>query len=120
MAKVLIVDDSPTIVALLKKGLESDKCKIITSDNGIDALTLARKEMPDLMLLDLMLPKMDGFHVCTMIKKDEKLKQIKVIMLTGRQDSDSKNLGLECGADKFITKDTDPLKIIEAANSMLS
>lgn len=119
MSKILIVDDSPTIIAMLKKGLESSKSTILTADNGIDALTLVRKEIPDLIILDLMLPKLDGFHVCAMLKKDEKLKKIKVLMLTGRTDKGSKDMGLECGADKYVTKDAGIQEIIEVANKLL-
>jgi two-component system, OmpR family, alkaline phosphatase synthesis response regulator PhoP len=120
MPKILIVDDSPTIVQLLKKGLEHDKNTILTTDNGIDALTLARKEIPDLIILDLMLPKLDGFHVCTMLKKDTSLNKIKVLVLTGRTDKGSENLGIECGADKYITKDKGPQEIIDIAMQLLS
>lgn len=119
MHKILIVDDSPTIVAMLRSALESGDNEILTADNGVDALIVARKEIPDLIILDLMLPKLDGFHVCTMIKKDASLKKIKVLMLTGRADEESKGLGLKCGADKYITKDLGPQAIIANAKSML-
>lgn len=120
MAKILIVDDSPTIVQMLKNGLEEGGNTILTADNGVDALVICRKEMPDLVILDLMLPKLDGFHVCAMLKKETKLKNIKVLMLTGRVDSGSKNLGLECGADKYVTKETGPQEIIATAKGMFS
>lgn len=120
MAKILIVDDSPTIVKMLEGGLSGQGNTVLSADNGVDALALARREKPDLMILDLMLPKLDGFHVCTMLKKDEKLKKIKVLMLTGRADTGSKNLGLECGADKYITKDVGPEDIVSAANNLLA
>ncbi len=120
MPKILIVDDSPTIVQMLTKGLEDSENTILTANNGVDALTVARKEIPDLIILDLMLPQLDGFHVCAMVKKDVKLKKIKVLMLTGRKDDSSKNLGLECGADKYVTKETDPREIINTAKSMLA
>lgn len=120
MPKILIVDDSPTIVQMLTKGLASSKNTILTTDNGVDALAICRKEIPDLVILDLMLPKLDGFHVCAMLKKEEKLKKIKVLMLTGRVDAGSKNLGLECGADKYITKETGPEDIINTAKGLLS
>lgn len=120
MPKILIVDDSPTIVQMLSRGLESGENTILTADNGVDALAVARKEIPDLMILDLMLPQLDGFHVCAMIKKDLKLKKIKVLMLTGRKDDSSKALGLECGADKYVTKETDPQQIVDTAKSLLA
>lgn len=119
MPKILIVDDSPTIVEMLRKGLGSGTNTILSADNGVDALTIARKESPDLLILDLMLPQLDGYHVCTMLKKDAKLKKIKVLMLTGRIDPGSKDLGLECGADKYITKETEPQVIIDTAKSLL-
>ncbi len=120
MPKILIVDDSPTIVQMLTSGLSSSENTILSADNGVDALTIARKEMPDLIILDLMLPQLDGFHVCAMLKKDTNLKKIKVLMLTGRVDPGSKNLGLECGADKYTTKESDPRSIIDTAKSLLA
>jgi two-component system alkaline phosphatase synthesis response regulator PhoP len=120
MPKILIVDDSPTIVQMLSKGLSSYANTILSANNGVDALTIARKESPDLLILDVMLPQLDGYHVCTMLKKDAKLKKIKVLMLTGRMDAGSKEMALECGADKYVTKETEPQAIIDAAKSLLS
>ncbi|PIQ89340.1 MAG: two-component system response regulator [Candidatus Omnitrophica bacterium CG11_big_fil_rev_8_21_14_0_20_42_13] len=119
MLKILIVDDSPTIVQVLKNGLEDKGRQIITSNNGADALNIVRKEKPSLVILDLMLPKLDGFHVCTMIKKDASLSSTKVLMLTGRADKESEETGLKCGADKFITKNVNPQEIISAAEDLI-
>lgn len=106
--KILITEDSPTILAMAKDVLESSGYSVICAVDGQEALNLARKECPDLIILDLMLPKLDGYKVCRMLKFDEKYKQIPIIIFTARtQESDIK-LGKEVGADAYLTKPFEP------------
>jgi two-component system, OmpR family, alkaline phosphatase synthesis response regulator PhoP len=102
--KILIVDDEENIVELIKFNLEKNGYKVLTAVNGIDGLKLAKIEVPQLILLDLMLPGMDGYDVCKEIRKDNSISTIPVIMLTAKGDEFDKILGLELGADDYMTK----------------
>lgn len=102
--KILVVDDEDHIVELISYNLINSGYKVITANNGIDAVKIAREEKPDLMLLDLMLPGLDGFDVCKSIRNDNETKDISVIMLTAKGEELDKILGLELGADDYITK----------------
>ncbi|MCK5706326.1 MAG: response regulator [Candidatus Aureabacteria bacterium] len=119
MAKILIVDDSPTIIDLLKTVLASHDHEVMTANDGITGLNLAKEIMPDLIILDIMLPKMNGYEVCNLIKFDEKYKGIKILMLTAKAGAESKNIGFETGADEYMTKDLDPDKILQAVTQLL-
>ncbi len=98
---VLIVDDEKPIVDILKFNLEKEGFKVIYAHDGELGLKLAREENPDLILLDIMLPKMDGFDVC---KKVREKSNVPIIMITAREEEVDKVLGLELGADDYITK----------------
>ncbi|PRR84121.1 response regulator [Clostridium vincentii] len=102
--KVLIVDDEEHIVELLKFNLTNAGYKVITANNGLDALKLAKENKPDLLLLDLMLPGMDGLDVCKEIKRNKESSNTSIIMLTAKGEEFDKILGLELGADDYITK----------------
>ena len=84
--------------------LESAGYKTISADNGLSGLNLARKEKPDMVILDIMLPGLDGHKVCRMLKFDKKYKMIPIIMLTARVQESDQKLGLEVGADAYLTK----------------
>ena len=99
--KILVVDDEKPIVDILKYNLEKEGFEVLTADNGVSALESALSQNPDLILLDIMLPKMDGFDVCRKVR--EKL-NVPIIMITARDEEVDKVLGLELGADDYITK----------------
>ena len=102
--KVLIVDDEEHIVELLKFNLLNAGYDVFTANDGINAVKIAKAEKPSLMLLDLMLPGIDGFDVCKEIKRDDEMKKTSIIMLTAKGEELDKILGLELGADDYITK----------------
>ncbi len=102
--RILIVDDEPEIVELLEMRLRKIGYTILTASDGMEGLEKARKEMPDLIILDVMMPKMDGFQVCRFLKFDEKYKKIPVLMLTSRGQDSDKNLGKEVSADSYMPK----------------
>jgi DNA-binding response OmpR family regulator len=107
MAKVLVADDDPNIRLLLQKQLELEGFKVITASGGESALALARREKPDLLLLDLMMPDMDGLEVCRTLRQEM---VIPIIMLTAKGTDTDKVVGLTIGADEYITK---PFSLIE-------
>ena len=98
---VLVVDDEPTLVATLKYNLEREGYRVLTAGDGGAALETARSERPDLLILDLMLPVMDGIEVCRALRRDMKLP---ILMLTAKTDEVDKVIGLEIGADDYVTK----------------
>lgn len=102
--KILIVDDEEHILELLKFNVKNAGYEVVTANNGIDALKIAKEEKPALVLLDLMIPGMDGFDVCKEIKKDKETSNTAIIMLTAKGEELDKILGLELGADDYITK----------------
>lgn len=102
--KILVVDDEEHIIELLKFNLENSGYKVLTANNGIDALKLTKAEIPKLILLDLMLPGMDGYDICKEIRKDSSMAHIPIIMITAKGEELDKILGLELGADDYITK----------------
>jgi len=102
--KILVVDDEVDLVETVRFPLEMEGYHVLVSYNGEDALNQARKENPDLILLDLMLPKLDGYKVCRLLKFDERYKHIPILMLTAKTQEKDKVLGLETGANEYITK----------------
>ncbi|MCX5665659.1 MAG: response regulator [Candidatus Omnitrophica bacterium] len=106
--KILVTDDSPTIVAMIKELLESNGYAVVTAVDGQEALDKAKQEKPDLIVLDLMLPKIDGYKVCAMLKFDKNYSKIPIIILTARAGESDKELGTEVRADAYVTKPFEP------------
>ena len=103
MAKrVLVVDDEQNIVDILRFNLEREGYEVITAEDGIQGLAMARSSDPDLILLDVMMPEMDGFQVCRELRREDKLTPI--IMLTAREEEADRVMGLELGADDYVSK----------------
>ncbi|MBP7402440.1 MAG: response regulator transcription factor [Clostridia bacterium] len=100
-AKILVVDDEPNIVDILKANLEREGYSVVTAADGAQALELGQSAKPDLILLDCMLPKMDGFDVCRRLRQSV---SVPILMLTAKSEEIDKVLGLELGADDYITK----------------
>ncbi|OOM13632.1 response regulator transcription factor [Clostridium saccharobutylicum] len=117
--KILIVDDEEHIVELLKFNLLNAGYEVITANNGIDALKMAKNENPSLLLLDLMLPGIDGFEVCKEIKRDKNMQKTSIIMLTAKGEELDKILGLELGADDYITKPFSVRELLARAKAVL-
>lgn len=117
--KILIVDDEVDLVETLRFSLENEGYNVLVSYNGEDALNQARKENPDLILLDLMLPKLDGYKVCRLLKFDERYKHIPILMLTAKTQEKDKLLGKETGANEYITKPFEMDELIEKVKAYL-
>src|SRR3989338_8297078 len=118
--KILLVDDEKDLVYAIKLQLETNKFDVITAYDGHEALEKVRRDKPDLIILDLMLPKVDGFKVCRMLKFDAKYKKIPIIMLTSRIQESDKKLGFEVGADCYITKPFEPKMLLEKISEFLN
>lgn len=110
---ILIVDDEPDIVDTLKFFLEREGYHCITAADGIEALSKARSENPSLIILDVMLPKMNGYRVARLLKFDEQYQHIPIIMLTAKTQDSDRILGIETGADGYLTKPLDRDVLLE-------
>jgi two-component system alkaline phosphatase synthesis response regulator PhoP len=118
--KILVVDDEVDLVETVRFPLEVEGFNVLVSYNGEDALNKARKEKPDLIILDLMLPKLDGYKVCRLLKFDERYKHIPILMLTAKTQDKDKLLGKETGADEYITKPFEMDHLLEKVKAYLS
>lgn len=117
--KILLVDDEKDMVYAVKLQLEANDYEVTTASDGQEALDKARREKPDLIILDLMLPKIDGYKVCRMLKFDEKYKKIAVILFTARSQKSDEKVGFEVGADAYITKPFEPKVLLEKIKELL-
>jgi two-component system alkaline phosphatase synthesis response regulator PhoP len=117
--KILIVDDEEHILELIKFNLENNGFKVICANNGNDALKLAKNEVPQLVLLDLMLPGIDGYDVCREIRRDQSISTMPVIMITAKGEELDKILGLELGADDYITKPFSVRELVARVKAVL-
>jgi len=117
--KILIVDDEKDIVRMLDYNLKKEGYRVISAYDGEDAIDLAHREHPDLILLDLMLPGMGGLEVCKSLKKEEKTSAIPIIMLTAKTQETDKIVGLELGADDYMTKPFSPKELIARIKAVL-
>ncbi|MGI6658677.1 MAG: response regulator [Dethiobacteraceae bacterium] len=116
MATILVVDDEKTIVKGLKFALEKEHNEVLVAYDGAEALRLFQEHTPDLIVLDLMLPEVDGFEVCRQIRKSS---DVPIIMLTARSDDIDKILGLELGADDYMTKPFNPRELVARIKAIL-
>jgi len=120
MKKVLIADDCPKLVELVRVTLEREDCEIIYASDGEETLRKARKEQPDVILLDIMMPKMDGFEVCRQLRKDPQTKEIPIIMLTAKGQEVDREKGRELGANEYITKPFSPSTLLAKIKEILA
>ncbi|GIN85337.1 DNA-binding response regulator [Heyndrickxia sporothermodurans] len=117
MNKILVVDDEPSIVTLLKFNLEQAGFSVITAANGLEGYELALNDSPGFIVLDLMLPGMDGMEICKRLRQ-EKIKT-PILMLTAKDDELDKILGLELGADDYLTKPFSPREVVARVKAIL-
>lgn len=119
--KVLVVEDDRSIQMVLELVLtRMAKCSVITASAGPEALSKIQKELPDVVLLDLMLPGMDGFEICQRVKSDEATRQIPIIFLTAQPQPASVAKAMALGAAGYLVKPFDPIKIVDQINEALA
>lgn len=120
--KVLIVDDEAYIRLLIEQtleDLEEDSIEVIQAENGIDALGLVKQERPRLVFLDVMMPQMNGFEVCRVIKRDWQMEDVYVVILTAKGQEYDRQVSEEAGANRYMTKPFDPDELLEVARVVL-
>jgi phosphate regulon transcriptional regulator PhoB len=118
-SRVLIVEDEPDIRGLLAFHLEREGYQVFKSNNGADALRQVRARPPDLVLLDLMLPEMDGLEVCRRLRQDPATAPLPIVMLTAKGEEVDRVLGLELGADDYIVKPFSPREVVARIRAVL-
>ena len=102
--RILLVDDEPSIVKMVGKRLEIEGFEVLVAVDGQEGLAKAQSEQPDCIILDLMLPKLNGYEVCTMLKQDTRYQKIPIVLFTAKTQEKDERLGMECGANAFIRK----------------
>ena len=117
--RILIVEDEAALSEMIKIRLEKNGYEVISAFDGVQALEMARQQNPNLIILDLMIPKIDGYKVCRMLKFDEKYKKIPIIMFTARTQESDKQLGEQVGADAYIIKPFDPEVLLSKIKELL-
>jgi DNA-binding response OmpR family regulator len=116
---ILVVDDSPTALRLAAAPLRSRGFRVLTAVDGEEALELALREMPDLIVLDIILPKKNGFQVCRQLKSTPETHGIKILLLSGKSQSTDRYWGIEQGADGYLTKPFQEADLIESVSCLL-
>lgn len=119
MKKILIVDDEKDIVETLSFMLKTKGFECICAYDGEEGLNLAKSINPDLVILDVMMPKINGYKICRLLKFDSKYKNIPIIMITARSQDEDKIIGEETGADEYITKPFEFADVLEKINKHL-
>lgn len=116
---ILVVDDEQDLLDLIEYNLKKEGFDVLKAENGVEALKVAKENLPDLVLLDIMMPKMDGLEVCDKMRSDANLKHIPIIFLTARGDEKTEVEGLDTGADDYITKPISTTKLISRIKAVL-
>lgn len=116
---ILVVDDERDLLDLIEYNLRKEGYDVLKADDGLDGIRLAKKYHPDLLILDIMMPNMDGLEVCEQIRKDEDLKRTPVIFLTAKDDEKTEIKGLNLGADDYLTKPISTSKLVSRLNAVL-
>ena len=117
--KVLVVDDEPDAIELIAFNLKAADMDVITATNGAEALKKAAQQLPDLIVLDLMLPEVDGLEVCKVLRRDPKTSGVPILMLTAKAAEIDRVLGLELGADDYVTKPFSPRELVLRVKRLL-
>ena len=117
--RILLVDDEPSIVKMVGKRLEVEGFDVVVAMDGQDGLTKAQAEHPDLIVLDLMLPKLNGYEVCTMLKQDARYQKIPIILFSAKAQEKDEKLGMECGANAYVRKPFRAQELLERIRALL-
>jgi two-component system, OmpR family, alkaline phosphatase synthesis response regulator PhoP len=117
--KILVVDDEVNITQILEFSIGAEGYEVITAANGEEAIDKARREQPDLIILDIMMPRIDGYEACRILKANPLTKAIPVVLLTAKGRDIDKRLGYEVGATDYIIKPFSPAKLIDRIHELL-
>ncbi|HEY41843.1 MAG TPA: response regulator [Dehalococcoidia bacterium] len=118
--KILIIEDDPVGLRYIRFTLEKHGYQVITAGNGLEGLRKARTEEPDLVILDVMLPGMDGYEICHRLRAEPATARLPILMFSARSQDKDKAVGRQVGADDYLTKPAEPSEIIRRVESLLS
>lgn len=118
MKKILIVEDDKDIVELVRYNLEKENFRVLSAEDGVLGLTQIRKSRPDMVILDLMLPRLSGLEICREVRKDTTLSRTPIIMLTARSEEADRVVGLEMGADDYVAKPFSPRELVARVKAL--
>ena len=118
-ATILIIDDEDDLRELVAYNLRKVGFKVLQAENGKEGLKMARREKPDLVVLDIMMPEMDGITVCELMREDQDLVQIPILMLTAKEGDENEIIGLEAGADDYVIKPVAPRLLVSRVQALL-
>ena len=118
--RILLVDDEPSIVKMVGKRLEIEGFDVLVAVDGQEGLAKAQAEHPDLIILDLMLPKLNGYEICTMLKQDTRYQKIPIVLFTAKAQEKDEKLGIECGANAYVRKPFRAQELLEKIRSLLA
>ena len=119
MKRILLIEDDKDIVELVRYNLEKDGFHVASSADGATGLAQVRKAPPDLVILDLMLPKLSGLDICKEVRKDVSLNRLPVLILTAKGEEADRIVGLELGADDYVTKPFSPRELVARVKALL-
>ena len=119
MTTILIVDDEPPILDLVRFTLEDTEVRVVEASDGVEALALARRLRPDLILLDVHMPRLDGLEACRQIRRDPALARTPIVMLTAAGQEADRARGREAGADEYLTKPFSPLALLALVEALV-
>src|ERR1700687_86323 len=119
MKRVLLIEDDRDIVELVRYNLEREGFQVAAANDGATGLVQVRKTPPDMLLLDLMLPKLSGLEICRDIRRDQTLNRLPILMLTARGEEADRVVGLEMGADDYVTKPFSPRELVARVKALL-
>ncbi len=117
--RILLADDEPSIVKMVSKRLEVEGFQVLVAMDGEECLRKARTETPHLIILDLMLPKLSGYEVCALLKKDAAYQKIPIVMCSAKAQEKDEKIGLECGADAYVRKPFKAQDLIQQIRSLV-
>jgi len=113
VSKVIVIDDEPFILMMIEDKLKKAKIDVVTLKESKNALEIVRKEKPDLIILDWMMPELSGIDLCRQLKSDPELSGIHIFMLTAKGQDADEHMGLQCGVERYITKPFSPKSLLE-------
>ena len=118
--RILLVDDEPSIVKIVGKRLEVEGFDVLVAVDGQDALVKARAAHPDLIILDVMLPKLNGYEVCKALKQDARYQKIPIVLFTAKAQEKDEKLGMECGANGYVRKPFSAQELLEKVRALIA
>ncbi len=117
--RILLIEDEPSLLKTVAKRLEMNGYAVSVARDGVEGLQRVRRDKPDLVVLDVMMPKLNGFEVCRMLKFDKTLKHIPVILFTALTQDNDERVGLACGADAYVRKPFKPQELLDQISALL-